>query len=183
MLRNLFNQRHPFIMQAIGGLIAFVIFVPIAAWVVFDIINSKAPETAAIAYAPPANQALQNNAPPAYTGNGSKGNTSTGAPKNGGQDPNSGATVCSTKTCTVKMQPGQGLYVFAPCIVLIIAGSTGKWVDVNAVPHNIIGTDNHFINKQTPNADSYTLTFAKKGTFNYNCTLHLPTMIGRIGVR
>ncbi len=182
MLRNLFTQRHPFLMQALGGIIAVIIFIPIATWVYIDVTNSKAPATAAPVYAPPG-LADQQNVPPANGQNGSKGSTNGGVSKNGGTNLSAGATTCSTKTCVVKEQPGQGLYVFAPANISIKVGTTVKWVDVNSVPHNVIGTDNTFINKQTPDANSYTLTFTKKGIYNYNCTLHLPIMIGKIIVQ
>ena len=181
-MRNLFTQRHPFLMQALGGIIAVIIFIPIATWVYIDVTNSKAPETAAPVYAPPG-LADQTNVPSANGPNGSKGSAGGGVSKNSGTSSSAGATTCATKTCVVKEQPGQGLYVFAPSILSIKAGTTVKWVDVNAVPHNVIGTNNTFINKQTPDANSYTLTFTKKGVYNYNCTLHLPIMVGKIIVQ
>jgi plastocyanin len=181
-MRNLFTQRHPFLMQALGGLIAVIVFIPIAVWVFFAVTTAKAPATAATVYAPPS-LAGQTNGPSPNGQNGSKGSSNGGVSKNGGTSPSAGATTCSTKTCIVKEQPGQGLYVFAPANLSIKVGTTVKWVDVNSVPHNIIGTNNTFINKQTPDANSYTLTFTKKGVYNYNCTLHLPIMVGKIIVQ
>ena len=51
-MRQFFNQRHPWLMQALGGLIAVLAIVPVAAYVFFNVINAK---TAAepVAFAPP----------------------------------------------------------------------------------------------------------------------------------
>jgi plastocyanin len=46
-------------------------------------------------------------------------------------------------------------------------------------PHNVTFARQHSGTKQT---GTYTMTFRKAGTFNYECTLH-PGMVGKVVVR
>jgi len=90
------------------------------------------------------------------------------------------------KTYTVKMEPGKGGYVFYPAKLTIKAGDSVLFQDVNAVPHNIIGLNAaslKVINRASVNAKSYKVTFNKKGTYNYECQVHLPEMVGQITVK
>ncbi len=87
------------------------------------------------------------------------------------------------KTYTVKMQPGKsGTYVFSPAKLVIQPGDTVKWVDANSTPHDIIGqgSASKLIKRTAINTSSYAVTFKTPGTYNYECTIHLPTMKGQI---
>jgi len=171
---NFFSRRHPLIMQALGGLIAVIVMIPIGIYVFQSVFNSPAPETAASSYA----------VPPAATVAANHNSTSAGP---SGAAP--GASIGGAgKTYTVKMQPvagKPGQYEFNPSNVSIKAGTTVNWVDADTMVHNIIGTNptaTGFINKTATDTTSYSLMFRKKGTYKYECTVHLPTMVAQITV-
>jgi len=180
MLRNLFNQRHPFLMQALGGVIAVIIFVPIGIWVVFNVVTAPAPQ-AAIQYSVPSNGQAS---PQAATGtNGGNNSAQRQTPASGG----SGGATCSSKTCTVQMKLGSNGYVFDPAVLTVKAGTTVTFKDIGGVPHNEVPNTAYHdpatpINKTAIDAKDYTVTLAKKGTFHYECQVHLPSMIGQITV-
>jgi len=165
---NFFSRRHPFIMQALGGLIAVIVMIPVGIYVFQSVFNSPAPETAVLPLAPP----------PAVTAAASSNSTgagATGAPTGG-------------KTYTVKMQPvagKPGQYVFSPATLNINRGDTVNWVDADPTAHNVVGVDDNaktLINKMTVDTNSYKVTFTKAGSFKYECQVHLPEMVGVINV-
>ena len=87
------------------------------------------------------------------------------------------------KTYTVKMQPGKnGTYVFSPAKLMIQPGDTVKWVDATSTPHDItgVGSASKLIKRTAINTSSYSVTFKTAGTYNYECTIHLPTMKAQI---
>ncbi len=182
MLRNLFNQRHPFLMQALGGLIAVIIFIPIGIWVIFNVVTAPPPQ-AAIQYTAPTNSQAS---PQAATGtNGGNNSAQRPTPASGG----SGGATCATKTCTVlmKLGPNAGTYVFDPAVLTVKAGTTVTFKDVGGVIHNIVPNPTYHdssnpINRPAYNAQDYTVPLSQKGTFHYECQIHLPTMIGQITV-
>jgi len=180
-VRKFFNQDHPWLMQAIGGLIAVIIMIPIGIYVIASVLNGPSPE-AVPSYAPPAAQGQNfqaQHAPPAL---------STRAPGQASQTQNVGAgndTRYTGKSWTVKMQPNSsGGYVFSPANLTIHQGDVVNWVDVNQVPHNIVGTGDaaSTINRSAINASSYQVGFTKTGTYHYECQVHLPEMVGVITV-
>ena len=181
MLRNLFNQRHPFLMQALGGLIAVVIAVPIGIWVVLSVVNGPAPQ-AAIQYAQPNSTQPS---PEAATGtNGGNGSAQRKTPEAGG----SGGATCSSKTCTIQMKLGSNGYVFDPAVLTVKAGTTVTFKDVGGVVHNIVPNMTYHdpstpINRPAFNAQDYTVMLNQKGTFHYECQIHLPSMIGQLTVQ
>lgn len=91
------------------------------------------------------------------------------------------------KTYTVKMKPGSSSgFVFSPAKLTIHVGDKVKWVDVNSTVHNIIGQNSFskkVIDRAAFNTKSYTVTFKKKGTYKYECQIHLPQMVGQIIVK
>jgi len=94
------------------------------------------------------------------------------------------------KTITVKEAPGTGAnknhYYFQPAKVTIKVGDTIKWIDTTSMVHNVIGYKSALstkaINFPAPGIQSHSVTFKTAGTYNYECTLHLPTMVGQIVV-
>ncbi len=167
---NFFSRRHPLIMQALGGLIAVIVMIPVGIYVFQSVFNSPAPETAVRPLAPP----------PAVTAASSSSTGATGTP--------TGATGSTTQGITIKMQPvagKPGQYVFNPANVSIKSGTTVNWVDADPTLHNIVGSNPTaigFINKTAVDATSYSLTFHKKGVYKYECQVHLPEMVGQITV-
>jgi len=161
---NFFNRRHPLIMQAIGGLIAVIVMIPVGIYVFQSVFNSPAPETAVLPLAPP----------PAVTTPTSHVSGAPGA--------------ATGKTYTVKMQPmpgSPGKYEFSPATLNVNLGDTVNWVDADPTGHNIVGADDNaktLINKLAVDANPYKVTFTKAGSFKYVCQVHLPTMVGVINV-
>ena len=170
-MRPFFSRPHPWIMQALGGLIAFIVIIPIAVIVWINVINSKNVAAIPAPLAPPST-AVPSGAQSAQT-------PQTGLTGGGAEASKNGHTY------TVMMQPGaNGTYVFSPATLTIHTGDTVHWVDKNATPHNIVGTGNaaSLINRPGINTDPYSVTFGKAGTYHYECQVHLPSMVGVITV-
>ena len=51
-MRQFFRRPHPWLMQALGGLIAVIAIIPVAAYAFVAVINAKAPREP-VAFAPP----------------------------------------------------------------------------------------------------------------------------------
>jgi Planctomycete cytochrome C len=72
-MRQFFSQPHPWLMQALGGLIAILAIIPVAAYVFVDVINAKtAPQPAAFAPPPSAQSGTTPASPAASSGGGSQ---------------------------------------------------------------------------------------------------------------
>jgi plastocyanin len=69
---------------------------------------------------------------------------------------------------------------FTKSTVRISRGASVKWVwKDGSTPHNVTFANKH---SKTQQSGSYTLEFAKSGTYRYHCTIH-PGMDGKIIVR
>ena len=191
MLRDLFNKEHPFLMQALGGVVAVIIMIPIGIYVVTNVLSAPAPQ-AAIQYAVPGN--ADRNPAPATGQGGGNNNAGGGAPGNNartGQNPgtNAGATTCASSPCTVKMEAGpNGTYVFNPATLTVKAGTTIDFKDIGGVAHNIVPNPSfkdpsNPINRTAINTDNYSVKLTQKGTFHYECIVHLPSMVAQITVQ
>lgn len=159
-MERFLSRPHPWLMQALGSLIAVVVFVPIAAYVFVNVVNRQTEKPFAPLAPPSAAQ--------------------PGASASGSAQPGAGGA-----TVTVKMQPSpSGSYVFSPSKLTIHVGQTVQWIDANGVPHNIVGlgTAASVISRPAINTDSYSVTFANRGIYHYECQVHLPTMVGTITV-
>ena len=87
------------------------------------------------------------------------------------------------KTYIVNEVLGKSGYIFNPAKLTIKVGDTVNFVDKSApVPHNVIGVGNKVIDRTAVNTQTYKVTFTKAGVYKYNCTIHLPTMVGQITV-
>jgi hypothetical protein len=72
-MRQFFSRPHPWLMQALGGLIALLAIVPVAAYVFIDVINATpAAEPAAFAPPPSAQSGTAPASPAASVGGGSQ---------------------------------------------------------------------------------------------------------------
>jgi hypothetical protein len=72
-MRQFFSRPHPWLMQALGGLIAILAIVPVAAYVFIDVINAKtAAEPAAFALPPSTQSGTAPASPAASAGGGSQ---------------------------------------------------------------------------------------------------------------
>jgi plastocyanin len=84
------------------------------------------------------------------------------------------AHAASTTTVTLKD------ISFKKATVKIAKGASVKWVWKDGdTPHNVTFASKH---SKTQKSGSYTLRFAKTGTFKYHCTIH-PGMDGKVVVR
>jgi len=95
--------------------------------------------------------------------------------------------VMMHKTVTVLEKAGKAAagYVFAPATVTINVGDTILWKDASApVPHNVVGqgSASKVIKKMAIDAQSYKVTFTKKGTYKYVCQIHAG-MVGQVVVK
>lgn len=80
-MRQFFSRPHPWLMQAVGGLIAVIVIAPIAAYVFINVINAKtASEPAAFAPPPAAQGAGAPTSQPTSTGGGQAAGGATAHP-------------------------------------------------------------------------------------------------------
>jgi plastocyanin len=86
------------------------------------------------------------------------------------------AQGASTRVVTLKSKR------FHPASITIKKGTkvTWKWADPAPVPHNV--TSKRFKSSTTKSSGTYSVTFRKRGTFTYNCTIH-PGMNGKVVVK
>jgi plastocyanin len=86
-----------------------------------------------------------------------------------------GARAASTHTVTLKNLE------FHPGTVSIHRGDSVKWVWRDGeTEHNVTG---HGFHSRTQTSGSYTVRFTRKGTFKYDCTIHVAEgMKGKIVV-
>jgi plastocyanin len=74
-------------------------------------------------------------------------------------------------------------FSFSPNTVTLSVGATVTWTNHDNVPHVVSSTDNQF--KKSPLlkiGQSFSHTFATRGTYNYFCSIH-PRMTGNIIVK
>jgi plastocyanin len=87
-----------------------------------------------------------------------------------------GPAAHAAKTTTVTLKN----ISFTKSTVKISRGASVKWVwRDGSTPHNVTFSTKH---SKTQQSGSYTLKFAKAGTFRYHCTIH-PGMDGKVVVR
>src|SRR5436309_6095209 len=91
-MRQFFSRPHPWLMQALGGLIAVIAIVPVAAFVFIDVINARTAAQPA-AFAPP--PSAQGAAPTSPSAQGAAP-TSPAAPSRGGSPASGGAIANPT---------------------------------------------------------------------------------------
>lgn len=70
---------------------------------------------------------------------------------------------------------------YQPSQLMVGLGQTVVWRDESFGQHTVTSVDGLFNSGVMSTGSSYTMTFAKAGTFNYVCTIH-PTMKGSIVV-
>ncbi len=61
-------------------------------------------------------------------------------------------------------------YAFSPESVQIAAGGTVRWINYDNVPYNVQG--NGFSSGLIFHGHTYSFTFDKQGTYNFNCSIH-----------
>jgi plastocyanin len=83
-----------------------------------------------------------------------------------------GARAASTHTVTLRN------FAFHPATMNINHGESVKWVWRDEAQHNVTFRGFH---SRTQLKGSYTVRFARRGTFKYRCTIH-PEMRGKVVV-
>jgi plastocyanin len=70
---------------------------------------------------------------------------------------------------------------YKPGGITVAAGQTVTWHNETIAPHTVTSTTGLFGSGRLNGGETYTITFANPGTFNYYCTIH-PTMKGAVTV-
>jgi plastocyanin len=63
-------------------------------------------------------------------------------------------------------------FTFTPARLVVKAGTTVTWENVDDIPHTVAATDRSFKSKALDTNDKFTFTFTTPGTFEYFCSLH-----------
>jgi plastocyanin len=71
---------------------------------------------------------------------------------------------------------------FTPSSLTVMAGTTVKWTNQDAIGHTVTSNTNLFNSGTLGNGSSFSFTFATAGTYSYYCSIH-PTMVGQITVQ
>jgi plastocyanin len=71
---------------------------------------------------------------------------------------------------------------FSPMALTIKAGTTVTWRNRDEEPHTVTSTDGLFHSGGLDEDDTYSYTFAKPGTYHYQCSIH-PRMQATIVVQ
>ena len=72
-------------------------------------------------------------------------------------------------------------FAFAPADVVVPAGTTVTWTNRDDIPHTVTSVDGVFGSPALDTDDSFSLTFAREGSYQYFCKLH-PHMVGTVRV-
>ena len=73
-------------------------------------------------------------------------------------------------------------YRFDPKAITVAAGSAVTWSNEDDFPHNVTLLDGSKEKRSLPVGQSATITFADKGTFHYECSIHPQQMKGSVVV-
>lgn len=73
-------------------------------------------------------------------------------------------------------------FAFNKSSMTIAQGTTVRWTNSDTTPHTVTSDNGKFASPTLNNADTWTYTFDKLGTFDYHCALH-PNMKGEIIVK
>jgi plastocyanin len=70
---------------------------------------------------------------------------------------------------------------FVPTSINVTAGTSVRWVNTSAVPHNVVSNTGLFRSKILNPGQDFSFTFKETGTYSYVCEMH-PGMAGTINV-
>lgn len=85
------------------------------------------------------------------------------------------AQAASTKSVSIKN------FAFDPKEITIAAGDTVTWTNMDAARHDVDLDDNGH-SPSLSKGETYSKTFDKPGTYDYDCDIH-PNMKGRVIVK
>ncbi len=89
----------------------------------------------------------------------------------------SGATAVAAEEADMRVSIVGRAY--QPAQLTVGIGQTVTWRDESFGQHTVTSVDGQFDSGVMSTGSSFTMTFAKAGTFNYSCTIH-PTMKGSV---
>jgi amicyanin len=74
--------------------------------------------------------------------------------------------------------------MISPATVTITAGTSVTWTNFDALQHNVVvqSGPQTFTSPTMDQGSTYSFKFTKPGVYNYICTFHPTTMIGKITV-
>lgn len=74
--------------------------------------------------------------------------------------------------------------VFAPASLTVKVGDKVTWTWAGSNPHSVVGRfDGQAVTSQTQSEGRFEFTFAKAGTFDYQCGVHGAAMSGKVVVQ
>src|ERR1700692_566411 len=73
-------------------------------------------------------------------------------------------------------------FSFGPAELKVPVGTTVTWTNRDDIPHTAVSTDKTFKSKVLDNAETFSFTFSKPGTYEYFCSIH-PKMTGKVVVQ
>ena len=71
---------------------------------------------------------------------------------------------------------------FAPTSIVVTAGTTVSWENLDDEPHTVVSDDGHFRSAGLGQNDVFTFKFDTPGTYKFICSIH-PHMMGTIVVK
>lgn len=71
---------------------------------------------------------------------------------------------------------------FAPTSMIIVAGTTVTWLNLDSEPHTVVSVDGLFRSGGLDQNDTFTFKFDTPGTYEFLCSIH-PQMMGTIIVK
>ena len=73
-------------------------------------------------------------------------------------------------------------FSFTPQTLTVSVGAEVKWINHDDVPHTVVANDQSFKSKALDTDETFSVTFAKPGTYEYFCSVH-PKMVAKVIVQ
>jgi len=70
-------------------------------------------------------------------------------------------------------------FAFSPAVISVHVGQTVTWTNKDIEQHTATARDKTFDSDVLDTNKSYSFTFTKAGTYDYNCLIH-PDMVGKV---
>ena len=92
-----------------------------------------------------------------------------------------GASISPAVEAQSTVQVQIQYFVYQPDPVVVPAGTTVVWSNLDPVVHTVTAYDGSFDSGEFADATTFSLTFTAPGTYPYYCVPH-PTMVGTVEV-
>lgn len=90
--------------------------------------------------------------------------------------PTVAATPVATTSVTIQN------FAFVPSAIVVKAGATVVWTNGDLEQHTVTARDHTYSSDALNQGQTFTMTFAKPGTYQYFCEIH-PHMVGTVIVQ